>query len=264
MPGLRPKLVTVYRGAALIAALVALLSLPSDSWAQQANVGVPFRNGGHSFYENVNLGWGLSAPGGFFRFNAPAPPPFGGFDPNAQATLGGGFAGRGGSGFFQLNAGQGSNTSFGSQTVSGTMMDGTTMIFGDQSLRPFVTSVVPVVARDPSPLRERLRRSAELQAARQTTSAAPPPLVKENSAQAAPERSTAAAGDLSVAAIRAQQRKDEAESKAEIAALLDKARAARDQGKAGVARIYYQQVLRRVSGAEARAIQEESAKLLSR
>jgi hypothetical protein len=264
MPGLRQKFVTVSRGAALIAALAALLSLPSDSGAQQANVGVPFRNGGHSFYENVNLGWGLSAPGGFFRFNAPAPPPFGGFDPNAQATLGGGFAGRGGSGFFQLNAGQGSNTSFGSQTVSGTMMDGTTMIFGDQSLRPFVTSVVPVVASDPSPLRERLRRSAELQAARQTTPAAAPLLLKENSAQATPERSTAAAGDLSVAAIRAQQRKVEAESKAEIAALLDKARAARDQGKAGVARIYYQQVLRRISGAEARAIQEESATLLSR
>jgi hypothetical protein len=265
MPGLRPKLVTVYRGAALIAALAALLSLPSDSWAQQANVGVPFRNGGHSFYENINLGWGLSAPGGFFRFNAPAPPPFGGFDPNAQATVGGGFAGRGGSGFFQLNAGQGSNTSFGSQTVSGTIMDGTTMIFGDPSLRPFVTSVVPVVASDPSPLRERLRRSAELQAARQTTPAAAPLLVKEDSARAAAsERSTAAAGDLSVAAIRAEQRKDEAESKAEIEALLDKARAARDQGKAGVARIYYQQVLRRVSGAEARAIQEESAKLLSR
>jgi hypothetical protein len=120
------------------------------------------------------------------------------------------------------------------------------------------------VASDPSPLRERLRRSAELQAARQTTPAAAPLLVKENSAQVTPERSTAAAGDLSVAAIRAQQRKDEAESKAEIAALLDKARAARDQGKAGVSRIYYQQVLRRISGAEARAIQEESATLLSR
>jgi len=137
-------------------AIVGVWLFTPKARAQQANVGVPFRNVGHSFYENVNLSWGLSAPGGFFRFNAPAPPPFCGFDPNAQATLGGG----NGNGFFSLSAGQGSNTSFGSQTVSGTMVDGSTLIVGDASLRPFVTSVLPVVASDPSPLRERLRRRA--------------------------------------------------------------------------------------------------------
>jgi hypothetical protein len=266
MPDLRLKRATQCRRALLIAAIAALLSVKaSHSLAQQANVGVPFRNGGHSFYENVNLGWGLSAPGAFFRFNAPAPPPFGGFDPNGQATLGGGLAGGRGSGFFQLNAGQGSNTSFGSQTVSGTLLDGTTLVVGDQSLRPFVTSVVPVVASDPSPLRERLRRSAELQAARQATPGAALQRANESPTQTtAHERSTAATGDLSVAAIRAQQAQAEAEKREETAALLGKARAAREEGKVGVARVYYQQVLRRISSDETRSIREEAAEFLSR
>lgn len=263
MPGPHLLRTTRRRRAWLPVAAILCSAWSWDALAQQANVGVPFRNGGHSFYENVNLGWGLSAPGAFFRFNAPAPPPFGGFDPNAQATLGSGFAGRGGSGFFQLNAGQGSNTFLGSQTVSGTMVDGTTMIFGDQSLRPFVTSVIPVVASDPSPLRERLRRSAELRAKQPADAVSPARLANRPGLQATDHRSTAATGDRSVAAIRAQQAQVEAEKKAEVETLLAKARMARDQGKTGVARVYYQQVLRRVGGDEAQAIRNEAAELPS-
>lgn len=241
-------------------ALSVILLTARRAEAQQANVGVPFRNVGHSFYENVNLGWGLSAPGGFFRFNAPAPPPFGGFDPNAQASAGG----RLGNGFFSLSAGQGSNTSFGSQTVSGNMIDGSTLIVGDASLRPFVTSVIPIVASDPSPLRERLRRRAtELQTNSQAdnrqpvaaTESASPTLIR-------PERSSAAAGDLSVASIRASQSSEDADRRAELETILAKARSARDGGKPGLARIYYQQALRRTSGDEAQALRKELADLM--
>src|SRR4051812_33047367 len=117
-----------FRVAVVCAAVVAGGALPLQ--AQQTHVGVPFRNGSHSFYENVNVGWGMNAAGMSFRFNAPAPPPFGGFDPNAQSTVNGGFAGGNANGSFGLTAGQGSNTTFGSQTVSGTMMNGSTLVFG--------------------------------------------------------------------------------------------------------------------------------------
>lgn len=245
-----------------VVGFLALVAAPVHS--QQARIGVPFQNAGHSFHENVNLSWGLRAPGMFFRFNAPAPPPFGGFGPNSQAMVGGGFSGGNSGGFFQLNASQGSNTSFGSQTVSGTMLDGSTMVVGDMSLRPFVTSVIPVVS-DPSPLRERLRRTTELQANRlagETRADNSQPL---HSASSLPpvERSSAASGDESVAAIRARQSQEDAARRGEADELLAKARAAREQGKFAVARIHYQQVLRRISGEEAQRVRVEAADLES-
>jgi len=75
------------------------------------------------------------------------------------------------------------------------------------------------------------------------------------------ERSSATTGDLSVAAIRARQSSEEAERRAEIDAILAKARAARGEGKPSVARIYYQQALRRTTGEEAQIVRKELAAL---
>ncbi len=60
--------------------------------------------------------------------------------------------------------------------------------------------------------------------------------------------SSAARGDLSVAEIRRQQAAASASRDAEVDGLLEQARAAESQGKAGVARIFYQQAARRATG----------------
>lgn len=241
-------------------ALLLVAAFGGDAVAQQVNVGVPFRGIGHSFHEGVNLSWGLRTPGAFFQFNAPAPPPFGGFDPNAQATIGGAAGG----GFFRLSAGQGANSTFGGQTVSGNMIDGSTLVVGDASLRPFVTGMIPVVASDPSPLREKLRRRA-LESLSNESSESSVTRVTSGHAESKQEsvraRSSAATSDLSVAAICSQQAAEDAILKQELQDILAKARLARSQGKPSVSRIYFQQALRRLSGRHAAEVEKELAGL---
>ena len=113
---------------------------------------------GHSFYEQFGTSWGVRGNGWFFSFGGPVVPPFGGFDPNAGANFG--FAGP--NGFLNISAGQGSSTTFGGQTPMVTVMNGGSGAFFDQTVRPFVTGVIPVIGGQPpafqSVLEERLAR----------------------------------------------------------------------------------------------------------
>ena len=128
--------------------------------AQQVTVGTPFNTAGSSYYEQFGVQWGLRGNGWFARFGGPVAPPFGGFDPNAGASFG--FGGR--NGFLNFSAAQGSSTTFGSQTPILTLPNGGTGFIADQSMRPFVTGIIPVVGDGPpvvpfrSVLDERLSR----------------------------------------------------------------------------------------------------------
>ena len=157
-------------GALAAIVLFAACGVERCSAAQpQSTPGSPFRSGGDSFFENfgVNFGFNIPArlpanggsaivgltpqgainPGGinFVQGGAAAAiPPFGGFVPGGN-TLGFSINGPGGSATFGFSASQGSSRSMSSQTPSVTVMNGGTGFVSDASLRPFVTSVVPVV-----------------------------------------------------------------------------------------------------------------------
>lgn len=252
-----------YRLALTIAfAGAAFTAWPAETFAQQVNVGGPFNNVGHSFYENIGTRWGVSGPGWFFNFGGPAPvaPPFGGFDPNAGAQFGAGFRNGNTTGFFNLNAGQGANSTFVSQTPNVTIPNGGNGIFIDGTFRPFVTSIIPVVGdnSDPSPLRERLRRlrSGQENPATSTgeTAANEPAEPTGGGAGSAPG-SSADRGALSVAAIKAQAAAEEKAAADELAVLLEKAKGAEEAGKPIVAKTFYQMAARRAKGEQQREIQ---------
>lgn len=233
---------------------------PAESFAQQVNVGGPFNNVGHSFYENIGTRWGLSGPGWFFNFGggAPAAPAFGGFDPNAGAQFGAGFRAGNTSGFFNLNAGQGANSTFVSQTPNVTIPNGGNGIFIDGRFRPFVTSIIPVVGdnSDPSPLRERLRR---LRSGQENPGPSPGETSESEPAASggggSAPGSSADRGALSVAAIKAQAAAEDKAAADELAVLLEKARGAEEAGKPVVAKAFYQMAARRATGEQQREIQ---------
>lgn len=101
-----------------LAVLAGLAGWPdAGGYAQQVQLTSPFQTMNDSFYENFGFGginMGRSGPKGGWYFNTgPAgstPPPFGGYDPAADARFGMQFGGPFGFGFNML-AGQGSNRS---------------------------------------------------------------------------------------------------------------------------------------------------------
>lgn len=242
-----------------IAGVVFCTPAPREACGQQVNVGGPFNNVGHGFYEGIGVRWGVQGKGWFFNFGGPPPAPaFGGFDPNAGANIGGGFRAGNANGFFQLNAGQGANSTFVSQTPNVTIPNGGNGYFIDGRFRPFVTSIIPVVGdrSDPSPLREKLRR---LKSGQENVSAAPAdetasePAVGGGGGSA--RGSTAERGALSVAAIKAQAAAEQSAEENELAVILEKAHGAEAAGKPNIARIHYQMAARRATGERLREIQ---------
>lgn len=250
-------------------AVVAFLLVVPAVQAQQVNVATPFNSVGHSFYENIGTSWGLRGPGWFFNFGGAPPPAFGGFDPNAGANFGAGFRAGNTSGFFNLNVGQGANSTLVSQTPSVTIPNGGNGYFIDGTFRPFVTSITPVVGMqdnsDPSPLRERLRRlkSGEVKVAslgeeeanNQPAANVGGGAVGGGGGVAGSGRaSSAERGAQSVAAIKAQAAAAQQTEDTELVALLEKAKGAEAAGKPSVARIYYQMAARRATGDQQREI----------
>ena len=243
---------------ATILALAALCQNRS-AYGQQAGVNVPLHSAGHSFYENIGVRWGVQGKGWFFNFGGPAPVPgFGGFDPNAQAKFGTSF----GNGFFQLTAGQGSSTSFSSQSPSVTVPNGGFGYFSDTTQRPFVAGLVPVVGSEPkSPVRERIER---LQSG-ETLPKKPAPNgeIARPSAGYSGSPSSAERGDLSVAEIKARAAARASKERTELDALIEKGRTAEAAGKVVSARIYYEMASRRTTGDEQQQLLQR-AKLMER
>jgi hypothetical protein len=255
--------------AAAAAAIAVLQCAMPLAQAQQVTVQTPFNTAGSSYYEQFGVQWGLRGNGWFARFGGPVAPPFGGFDPNAGASFG--FGDR--NGFLNFSAAQGSSTTFGSQTPILTLPNGGTGFISDQSVRPFVTGVIPVVGDGPpvvpfrSVLDERLSRlstgqdapgQAATTATADTTASA---VVAPTAAATAAGPSTAERGDLSVAEIEANRGREQAELAAaeqeKINELLARGEAALAAGKAGAARIYWQQAAQRAAG-------EQRANILAR
>jgi hypothetical protein len=258
-----------------------------------------------SFYENFGLGWGTNrmGPNGGWYFNTgPAnstPPPFGGYDPAADARLGfrlGGFN-------FDFLAGTGSNRSHVMQAPSVVVSNGQPGWFFDGSMVPFVTGVVPVVGNAPmpgqmpipaqspiTPLEERWQRlqheQAALDGARGDVPAAgepvqPPPADVDDDAlvlggarredeavgatrpvaRASSSRSTADHGDISVAEIRAQQAAQDARQQQELQVRIEKAQSYEQTGQPALAVIYYKQAAARAQGEQKRRLLEKIASL---
>jgi hypothetical protein len=239
-----------------------LTALAAAGWgslalAQQVTVATPHPTVSHSFHEQFGVNWGIRGNGWFFNFGGPVAPPFGGFDPNAGATFGFG----GPHGFLNITASQGSSTTFSGQTPMVTVANGGTAAFFDQTVRPFVTGVIPVVGGQPpavgSVREERLSRLSAGEAAgeRKASPAAARPAAAGGAGKGP---SSAERGELSVAEIKARKL-DEASSEdaavaAEIEVLLEKARGAIEAGKPGVAKIHLQMAARRASGERQAAI----------
>jgi hypothetical protein len=176
-----------------------------------------------------------------------------------------------GTAFFNLTASQGSDGGLMSGSSSITVMDGGTGFFSDTSQSPFVTGVVPVVGDGGSSvLGERLQRLANGEGA--TTQAELPHDAKPARAAAdkppvleghpatqgtdALSRRLTAAGEssagqpvASLAEIRAQQAAEDQAANEEYHQKIQMAEAALAGGKPGVAKIYYQQVVRHANGA---------------
>jgi hypothetical protein len=263
----------------LFLAATCLAALTSQAAAQQVNLDAPFNSVGHSYYEQIGVRWGLSGRNWFFNFGGPGPgagvaPPFGGFDPNAGANFGVGFRGNGFNGFFNLTAGQGSNTTFGSASPSVTVMNGQTGFFADTQQRPFVTGLVPVVgspimvppvlppyAPPQSVLQERVSR---LQAGEGSAAASEPaPAAPASSSPS--DGSTAERGDLSVAEIKAAKAAERSTREAalaeEIAVLIEKAKGKIEAGQPSVAKAYLQMAARKATGDQRAEIQRQIAEL---
>src|SRR5688572_17552915 len=100
----------------LLVAAACLNSLPAAA-QQQVHVSTPLIGVNDSFYEHINIGWGLSRTGPrggwFMNFGGTNSviPPFGGYDPNNDLRFGFANNGNGGGFFFNLAASQGSNRS---------------------------------------------------------------------------------------------------------------------------------------------------------
>jgi len=240
----------------VIAATIAGLGA-NCAHAQQVTIATPHPTVSHSFYEQFGVQWGIQGKGWFFNFGGRVSPPFGGFDPNAGADFG--FAGP--NGFINFPVGQGSSSTFGGQTPMVTAMNGGTGVFIDQTVRPFVSGVIPVVGGEPlafhSVLQERLSRLKAGEATGAGTQE-PKQAPSGGSSRAAKRPSSAERGELSVAEIKAHKSAEgsaeDAAAVLEIESLLEKAHGAIAEGKLGVAKIHLQMAARRATGQRQAAI----------
>jgi hypothetical protein len=291
---------------AIFAAGACFLCLASHVSAAppQATIGSGFHNASNGFFENngVNFGFNIPAPlptngqsavVGLNPFGGVNPgginfgqggaggvaPGVGGFNPADANTFG--FTINSGLGAFNfgITASQGSDSFVGSQSASVTVMDGGTGFISDASLRPFVTSVTPVVggfagASQPqfmipgpapavapfgsSALGERLHRLGEKPGPREKSPAGSAIQVEDAVAEvpqdsfarelATARQSTAGQPAAGVAEIRAQQAAVDEAANAELRGILAQAEEAMNLGKPNVAKIYYQQLARRATG----------------
>jgi hypothetical protein len=257
---------------------------------QQVATQVRFNTLNDNFFERIGVGFGFNLRGGgaivgldptgqptatgdiqFRQGSAQsAVPPFGGYDPASDATVGFAATGNEGDLLFNFFGGQGSTRTSVTQAPVVVIPNGGQGTFSDTSQVPFVTGVIPVVGApnmqaltgyglplvdQRSPLEARLERIKyeELHQLtnQQTRQAQPQVEARSFSASgggSAAGPSSADRGDVSVADIRAAQADGDSSEDRELAALIERARGAEAAGKANVAKIYYGQAARRASG----------------
>ena len=250
--------------------------LAGSSTAQLINLQTPIQNTSDSFFESTGTSGSFVNNDGTFFFNfgggGNVVPPFGGFDPNSQATVG--FRRQGSEGSFNLNFSfaQGSSRTNSVTTPSLTLSNGGTGSIINSTFRPFVTSVVPVLGNNvrgfvpvvsgfPSlpnpasqvtytnPLIQKVQRlrtekpveSPGLRALRERAKAeraAKSPVVPSPA-------SSASYGDLSVAEIRASHAVEADTVSPKVAESITKADEFSKEGKLTLARYHYKYALKR-------------------
>lgn len=279
-----------------VGVFAAISSAADDTQAQQVTVTTPLIGVNDSYYEHINLGWGMHrrGPGGswFLNYGGPmaAIPPYGGYVPGNDFRFGMGTSGFGGGAHFQLSAAQGSSRSMTMVAPSVTMMNGARGSIFSGSIRPFVTGLIPVVGDYPvmvpyaeypqfgspppmlvSPLVDRIERlrAAGGMPARAGTPVADDALVLDGAEGEAPPAavgsadSTAARGDIGLAEIRRLQAAEDAARRAVVDRLVAEARQAERDSQWGVARVRYRQAAEEAHGAERQKWLDAAAKLNS-
>lgn len=272
-------------------AVILLLAIVDTLPAQQVTVSTPLIGVQDNFYEHFNIGWSFRSRSPrssmFFNFGSPAIPPFGGFNPNADARIG--IAQQWGDPVFGLGirAGTGRTATMTMTAPMITMMNGVPGSIQDVTMRPFVTGLIPVVgayAMYPtmpvytappmtriSPLAERLGR-LQYEKSHGVGTRAPQDgeLALGNDgddeaislAPANPIRaSTAERGDVSVAEIRRRQAAEQSAQEQEIERLIAEARDAEAAGQLGIARVRYQQAAAKADGERRRELLASAARL---
>lgn len=136
----------------------------------QVAVSTRFNTINDSFFERigVNFGFNLRGSNGIRGLNPlgqvtndiqfrqgsfdSARPQFGGYDPNADATIGFGRSGRAGDALFNFAFGQGSTRTNTVQEPTVVLFNGQTGSVSDTTQRPFVTGIIPVVSQFTPPM----------------------------------------------------------------------------------------------------------------
>lgn len=250
--------------------LLVLWPTAQPALGQMTQIGTPLSGFGNSWHEcyGVNFGWNLSGgnwgqgsnivgllpgggftPGSHLQFTqggwGSAIPPFGGYDPNANARFG--FGVQGSQGGFRLGfeLGKGSTRTITSTAPSLMFQNGGGGYIASGAWTPFVTGWIPVVggAPGPAPLDNAVTRamqSGQLRLDNLGSGSADRAEGQVESAvgpAAASERSTAATATESVAAIRAHKAAQQAALEQEIAEQLANYEQHRAAGRIDLARL---------------------------
>lgn len=235
--------------------------------------------GSSGFFEQSGVQWSGNWGGAQFQFGGAnlAQPAFGGANPAAGLATGFSLFGPNASFNLRFNWGQGATSSLVGQTPSVTMMNGQTGYFSDTSQTPFVMGFIPVVGGSPmiggtplldfdpaasasgglpsaSPGNSRVQEFIQAHPQGVAAGDAPPrPAAPRPAAGgwqrlAAAEESSAGRPAPSVAEARRMREAEQIAQQKEVQALWIRGRTAEEDGKPGVAKIYYQMVANRASG----------------
>lgn len=131
----------------MVGLLLMLVAQRGD--AQRIGQGISSQSGTDSFSETGSVSGMFEGPNGFFQFGGSAPPfaPLGGQGFSGGGISGGvGFGESGFSGNLNFHFAQGASHSITSRSAGVTTMDGYPGGIHAQTIRPFVTGLVPIVS----------------------------------------------------------------------------------------------------------------------
>ncbi len=265
-----------YLGTALFCCIWSAVATSQD-----IQISTPLGGVGDSFYERFAVNWGFNFGGPssqmFGSFNqgssGSAIPPFGRYDPNADATFGFGSLNDNGSGFsLGIRMGKGSSRTMTSNSPSVVVPNGGFGSIFDGRVRPFVTGLIPVVG-EPGDIVEPYYPPMQ-----------PPPATAKSWADAfdgdresQPARtegasssnfrnvnSSALHGDLSVAEIRQQRAAALDSQQQEIEKWIADAEAFELEGKYSRARSLYRKAVKKSDGRQRYDLQLKLESLLEK
>ena len=279
-PSHRLKIVSLFLAMAFVFVVGQSSLVPSLSlMAQQIQVATPLTNTSSSYYERMGVNFGFNfrggrrpgsrivglMPNGQFTPNGnlvfqqggmnSAIPPFGGYDPNANARFRFSRVNPSGSGFsLGFDFAQGSSRSMTSTTPSIMVQNGHGGSITSGAYRPYVTGIIPVSGnyiQRPTPFFTDNAVTRAIQSRADLTRRSP----REERAVTRTSRtysnpfSTAQTGDISVANIKAQRAQRAIDEAHKYRALLNSAAKAESEGDFRVARINLRDAIKKCPSA---------------